>query len=118
MMNFFQSILITQSCHCLWLVIIVNRPVSCLGALITLLLGLFENVYLIVAPPKMISFRVLLLNKLIVGNVCRQKGILVGSISTLGDMPETSSKFVLRIFAWNESTVAGYLSAWVGRHFS
>ncbi len=117
-MNFFQSILITQSCHCLWLVIIVNRPVSCLSALITLLLSLFEHVYLIVAPPKIISFRVLLLDKLIVGNVCSQKSILVGGISALSDMPETSSEFVLRIFAWNESTIAGYLSAWVGRHYS
>jgi hypothetical protein len=114
MMNLFHSFLITQSSHWLWLVIIVNCPVSGLGALIILLLGLFKHVELIVVPPESISLRVLLLDELIVGNVSGQEGVFVGSVCALCDMAETGSELVFCVFAWNESAVTWDLSAWVG----
>ena len=92
----------------------MNSPVSSFGGLIILKLGLFKHVDLVAVTPETIAFRMLFFDELIVGNVCGQEGVFIGSVGAFGDMTKTGSKLVLCVFAWNESTVSRDLCSWVG----
>lgn len=94
----------------------MNCPCSSLSQILIFLFNFLKCIDFVLIAPKPIGFRILLLNELVIWNICRKECIFVGLVGAFGDMPETGSELVLGVLAWDKATVAGDLRTGIGGH--
>lgn len=109
--------IISQRSNLFWLILNMNSPRSSLSQILIFLLNFLKGIDFVLIAPKTISFRILLLDELVIRNICRKKCIFVGLVGAFGYMSETGSELVLRVLTWDKATVAGNLCARVRGHF-
>ena len=108
--------IIGQCSNLFWLILYMNCPCSSLSQILIFLFNFLKCIDFVLIAPKPIGFRILLLNELIIWNICRKECIFVSLVGAFGDMPETGSELVLGVLAWDKATVAGDLCAGIGGH--
>ena len=108
---FRDSLFVGQVCHLLSLVI--NVYGFCIYFIRTggWLLRFLENVDFTGVTPKGISLWILSFDEFIIGDVSREKGVLVVFVGAFSYVSETGPEFVFGIFPRDESAVSRHLSS-------